>query len=167
MSAPMRWALLLAAERMVEGSLLLRGDGLAEAEVPRQHRDAAGQLTGAETDQLLDERSAGTQPLRSARFDVVRRTGKHCGERHSLSDDHQPDDQYEKPFAETTHETDSNARADIVGAARLWPRESDCRNETFRTPNRIYPGIDPGPRSRPACRLRTDTARRLSCWPAC
>ena len=150
-------------------SPLLRCDGLAEAEVARQHGHAAGQLAGAETDELLDERSAGTQAFGGTCFDVVSRTGKHCGQRHSLSDDHQSNDQYEKPFAETAHETDSNARADIVGAARPWPRECDRRNETFRTHEiRLCPGIQPwaafpaGTASAPGIyRLRR------SCSPAC
>ncbi len=85
-------------------------DRLAETEVAGQHGDGAGELVGAEADQLLNERAAGTELVPGARLDVVRGTGEHCGQRHSLSDDDQPDDQYEKPFAETAHETDSNVR---------------------------------------------------------
>ncbi len=83
---------------------------LPESEIAGEHGDRIGELSGTETDQLLNERCAGTQLLGRARFDVVSRARQHCGQRHSLSDDDQSDDQYEKPFAETTHETDSNAR---------------------------------------------------------
>src|SRR5581483_7854020 len=61
--------------------------------------------------------------------------GEHCGERHSLSDDHQPDDQHEKPFAETTHENRSNPFG-IVGVSGRLPRQIKGRNETSRTSNR-------------------------------
>ncbi len=120
-----------------------RSYDLTEPVVRCEHRDGVGQLIRTETDELLDERSPGPQPFPRARLDVVRGAGKHCGQRHSLSDDDQSDDQYEKPFAETTHETDSNARADIVGAERREPRQFDRRNETSRTQK---PGICKGNR---------------------
>ncbi len=122
-----------------------RCHSLAEPVIPRQHSDGVGQLIGAETDQLLDKCSPGSQPFARARLHVVGGARKHCGQRHSLSDDHQSDDQYEKPFAETTHETDSNARADIVGAQRREPRQFDCRNETSGTQKHgIRKGNRPG-----------------------
>src|SRR5256885_14822060 len=55
-----------------------------------------------------------------------------CGERHSLGDDHQTDDQHEKPFAETTHEFDSNMLC-ILRAMRYLPRGLECGNETSGT----------------------------------
>ena len=85
------------------------GHRLAEAEVGRQHRHAVGQLAGAEADEVLGERAAGAQLRGGARFHGTARARQHCGQRHSLRDDDQPDDQHEKSFAETAHEIRSNA----------------------------------------------------------
>src|SRR5262249_23219623 len=93
-----------------DGCAVVARDRLAESEVGGEHGHAVGELCGAEANELLDERSAGTQTLRRSRLHVVCRTGQHCGQRHSLSEDDEADDQYEKSFGETAHETDSNAR---------------------------------------------------------
>ena len=79
------------------------GNGFPEPEIRRQHAHAVGQLVGAELDQLLGEGTARAELLRRPALHVVGSTGQHCGQRHSLSDDHQPDDQYEKSFAEAAH----------------------------------------------------------------
>ena len=61
------------------GGNIAAGHGLPKAEVRRQHGHAVGELTSAETDELLYEGSAGTELLCSTRLHVVRGAGKHCG----------------------------------------------------------------------------------------
>ena len=140
------------ASRVVSGCRKDRGfvatrHGLSKTEIGSQYADSGRQLVGTETHELLHKGAAGAQLLCSARFDVMRRAGEHCGQRHSLSDDDQPDDQHEKPFAETTHEPRLNP-SDIVGIPGRSPREFERRNETLRTsiPESGSDGLNPAPR---------------------
>jgi hypothetical protein len=61
-----------------------------------------------EADQVLGQRATRAQLLGGAGLDRPMRADEHCGKRHSLGDDHQPDDQPEKPVAETAHKNRSN-----------------------------------------------------------
>src|SRR5213082_3863850 len=108
-------------------------DLLAKAEVRRQHGHAVGELAGAKADELLGQRASGTQLLGGAGFHGTPGADQHCGERHSLGDDTQADDQHEKPFAETTHEFGSNMLC-ILRAMRYLLRGLECGNETSGTP---------------------------------
>jgi hypothetical protein len=103
-------ALCVVACRREDRRSVSARDGLAKAEIGGEDADAIRQLAGAKADQVLGERSSRAQLLRRARLDGAARTEQHCGKRHSLGDDHQPDDQHEKPVAETAHECRSNRR---------------------------------------------------------
>ena len=126
----MRCALLRAADRMVGTSPL--------ATASRNPKSAASTATplascpARKRMRCSAKRRAGTQLLRGARLDGAARADQHCGQRHSLRDDHQADDQHEKPFAETTHEIGSNMSS-IVRARRCLPRGFECGNETSDT----------------------------------
>ena len=77
--------------------------------------------------------AAGTQLLGGARLHRAARARQHCGQRHSLRDDHQADDQHEKPFAETAHEIRSKCCA-IVRATPGIPAR--IRSAGMRPPAR-------------------------------
>jgi hypothetical protein len=76
---------------------------LPEAEIRRGRRHAVGQLAGPEAHELQRERAARAELLPGPLLDRSPGAGQHCGQRHSLSDDDQADDQHEKSFAETAH----------------------------------------------------------------
>ena len=104
-------ALRVVARGGEDGRRVAAGHRLAEAEVGRQHCHAVGQLAGAEADEVLGQRAARAQLRGGTAFHRTTRARQHCGQRHSLRDDDQADDQHEKSFAETTHEIRSNDRA--------------------------------------------------------
>ena len=122
-------ALRIVACGREDGGRVTAGHRLAEAEVSRQHCHAVGQLAGAKADEVPGQRATGTQLRGGTRLDGAARVRQHCGQRHSLGDDDQADDQHEKPFTETTHEVGSNdlthRRSATVHIAR-----SKCGNET-------------------------------------
>jgi hypothetical protein len=101
-------ALRVIARRGEDGGRVAAGYRLTKSEVRSQHGHTVCQLAGAEADQVLGEGPSRTQLLGRPRLDGLPRADEHCGKRHSLRDDHQTDDQEEKPVAETAHESRSN-----------------------------------------------------------
>ena len=106
MSAPIRCALLPAADSIVGPSPLATA-----SRKPKSAASTATPLASCAARKRIScsrQRAAGAQLLGGARLHGARGARQHCGQRHSLRDDHQTDDQHEKPFAETTHEIPSN-----------------------------------------------------------
>ena len=68
------------------------------------------------------KRAAGAQLAGRSSLDRVFDAREHCDQRHTLSDDHQSNDQHEKLVAETAHLIGSNMEHRWY-AAFAWRRE--------------------------------------------